>query len=65
MQNEEKPMRKYLCLILLLTVGLGSGIAQQVGTEAPDFTHSTLSHGTISLSDFRGKVVYLFFFGWG
>lgn len=58
-------MKKFLFLILLLIVGLVSGYAQQVGTEAPDFTHSTLSHGTISLSDFRGKIVYLFFFGWG
>ncbi len=38
--------------------------SQAVGTEAPEFTHNTLSHGTISLSDYRGKVVYLFFFGY-
>ena len=39
--------------------------SQAVGSPAPDFTHNTLSHGTISLSDYRGKVVYLFFFGYG
>jgi peroxiredoxin len=31
--------------------------SQTVGTEAPDFTLNTLSHGTISLSDYREKVV--------
>jgi len=39
-------------------------MGQAVGTQAPDFTYPTLDHGTVSLSDYRGKVVYLFFFGW-
>jgi peroxiredoxin len=38
--------------------------AQQVGTPAPQFSHITLDHGQISLSDYLGKNVYLFFFGW-
>lgn len=51
--------------MLLMVAGFSSGLsAQSVGTVAPDFTHSTLSNGTISLSNYRGKVVYLFFFGW-
>ena len=48
-------------LFLLLTSAL---FAQEVGTQAPDFTFVTLDGSTISLSDYRGKVVYLFFFGW-
>jgi hypothetical protein len=54
-------MIKVFILVVVLT---GSLFAQSVGTEAPDFTYNTLDHGTISLSDYRGKVVYLFFFGW-
>ena len=57
-------MQKLIYLFLMIIFTLESGIAQEVGAPAPDFTHSTLSHGTISLSDYQGKVVYLFFFGW-
>ncbi len=49
-------------LVLLMTLQLA---AQGVGTLAPNFTHNTLDDGQISLSDFSGQVVYLFFFGWG
>ncbi len=52
-------------VILFQFVLLSSVFAQTVGTPAPDFTHQTLSHGSVSLSDYQGKVVYLFFFGWG
>ncbi len=54
-------MKKLLTLFMLFPVLIS---AQALGTPAPDFTYSTLSHGTISLSDYSGKVVYLFFFGW-
>ncbi len=33
------------------------------GDPAPDFTHQSLDHGQIKLSDHRGKVIYLFFMG--
>jgi len=58
-------MKKFLYLFMMLIFTCESGITQEVGAPAPDFTHNTLSHGTISLSDYQGKVVYLFFFGWG
>jgi len=51
-------------LFKFLFIFSGTVLAQTVGTTAPDFTHETLNDGTISLSDFGGKVVYLFFFGW-
>ena len=35
----------------------------RVGDPAPDFTHESLDHGQIKLSDYRGKVIYLFFMG--
>ena len=48
-----------VCFVFILPVS-----GQQVGTPAPQFTHRTLDHGELSLSDYAGKVVYLFFFGW-
>ena len=58
-------MKKIVQIISLIFLFQLSTLAQNVGEAAPDFTHNTLSHGTISLSDFRGKVVFLFFFGHG
>ena len=49
----------------LILITLGSLWAQNVGTQAPDFTLQTLDHGTINLADQRGKTVYLFFLGYG
>jgi peroxiredoxin len=56
-------LKKSIPILLLLTL-CKFAVAQKVGTTAPDFTHTTLDHGTISLSDYRGRIVYLFFFGW-
>ena len=58
-------MKKIVILFLFQFVLRSSVFAQTVDTPAPDFTHQTLSHGSVSLSDYQGKVVYLFFFGWG
>jgi hypothetical protein len=58
-------MKKTLLTLILMILTNSNVFSQAVGTEAPDFTHHTLSHGTISLSDYLGKVVYLFFFGYG
>jgi hypothetical protein len=55
-------MRKTILMLLILTAGV---LGQSVGTMAPDFSYKTLDHGTIALSDYNGRVVYLFFFGWG
>jgi peroxiredoxin len=57
-------MKNFLLFLTMIFLSLGSLFAQQVGAPAPDFTHTTLSHGPITLSDYKGKVVYLFFFGW-
>jgi len=58
-------MKKILTLFSLLILLSFNLYAQGVGTQAPDFTHTTLDHGQISLSDYYGEIVYLFFFGWG
>lgn len=43
----------------------GEVFAQGVGDTAPDFTLNTLDGGTFTLSDHEGKVVLIFFFGYG
>jgi peroxiredoxin len=58
-------MNKLLYFFIMVLFIYKTGTAQEVGAPAPEFTHNTLSHGTISLSDYQGQVVYLFFFGWG
>jgi peroxiredoxin len=58
-------MKLILSVLIILTVINFYVHSQVVGTQAPDFTHYTLDHGQISLSNYHGKVVYLFFFGWG
>ncbi len=50
----------FFCTIFFVS----SSFAQDIGTKAPGFSFQTLDHGRISLSDFRGKVVYLFFLGY-
>ena len=59
-------MKKFFLLSALLLIPF-SIWGQAVGTEAPDFDLNSLDDGQIKLSDYRGKVVYIFFFGynWG
>jgi hypothetical protein len=40
------------------------GQVPQVGDVAADFTLEQLGGGSVSLSDFRGKAVYINFFGY-
>jgi len=41
-----------------------SAVFAGVGDPAPDFTLNKLSGGKITLSDFEGKIVYIFWFGY-
>jgi hypothetical protein len=50
------------CMLLLAVTQLP---AAGVGDMAPDFTLSGLEGEEITLSDLRGKVVYIFWFGYG
>jgi hypothetical protein len=43
--------------------GGDENVGWEVGKTAPDFTLNTIDHGTISLSQYSGKVVFLFFLG--
>lgn len=54
-------------LLLTFTVLFSTSAMAQVNTgeEAPDFIYTSLENEEISLSDFEGKVVYIFFYGAG
>ncbi len=64
-------MRALLTLTLLFTLvgcsatSSNSSTGSTPNTPASEFTHTSLNGNEISLSDFRGKVVYLFFYGAG
>ena len=63
-------MKRLIILSLLFFSGCASssdsgGFEDAVGTVAPDFIYSSLDGQEFTLSDFRGKVVYLFFYGAG
>jgi len=60
----------YVGLIIVLVLGFAfasscspvpSGLGTKVGNTAPDFTLSDLDGNQVSLSDFRGKAVFINF----
>ncbi|MEQ8524906.1 redoxin family protein [Gracilimonas sp.] len=54
-------------LLFLFAVLFSTSVMAQVNTgdEAPGFTYTSLENEEVSLSDFDGKVVYIFFYGAG
>jgi thiol-disulfide isomerase/thioredoxin len=52
---------KILLATLFLILSVASSKAQVAGTAAPDFTLFDLNGNKVSLSDYKGKVVYLDF----
>jgi peroxiredoxin len=38
--------------------------AADVGDPAPDFTLSKVGGGDFTLSDYQGKIIYIFWFGY-
>ena len=63
---------RVLYSLLLLTILVGcsttssdTSTGSTPNTPAPDFTHTSLDGTDVSLTDFRGHVVYLFFYGAG
>lgn len=53
---------KTLVYLFLISLPLW---AINIGEKAPEFTLTSHDGNTVSLSDYQGKVVYIFFFGWG
>jgi len=55
--------RHWLAPLFLLLLAVSSAHAFTVGTEAPDFTLTDSWGNSHTLSDYRGNVVVLMFFG--
>ena len=51
----------YIIPMFLISPGSAVGISVEQGNIAPDFTAETLDGQTVSLSDYRGKVVFIAF----
>jgi len=56
-------MKRLLYAVLLISVAISFSYAG-VGDPAPEFELESLSGETIKLSDYSGKIVYIFFFGY-
>jgi thiol-disulfide isomerase/thioredoxin len=57
-------MKKNLLVSIFLIISTAICLAQDVGDKAPEFSFPTLDHGRLSLSDFKGKVTYIFLLGY-
>ncbi len=51
-------------IISLILIAASLTLAQNVGQPAPDFTLTDTNGNTHSLSDYRGKIVYIYWFGY-
>ncbi len=58
-------MKKLISLAIAVAISGASLMGQDVGDDAPEFSYQSLSGDTVKLSDYQGKVVFLFLFGNG
>lgn len=58
-------MKKLISLTSAIAISVASLLGQDVGDDAPEFSYQSLSGDTVKLSDYQGKVVFLFLFGNG
>ena len=56
-------MYRILSFLLILFI-ISTASAVGVGDEAPDFTLTKLGGSDFTLSDHRGKIVYIFWFSY-
>jgi peroxiredoxin len=57
-------MKTILVSLLMLIIMSQSAKSQNVGDSAPDFSLTDLSENTVTLSQYKGKVIALFFLGY-
>ncbi|MEJ2053006.1 MAG: redoxin domain-containing protein [Calditrichaceae bacterium] len=56
-------MSKFIILLSILFL-LPFAVFSGVGDKAPDFTLDKLGGGEFTLSDYSGKVIFIFWFGY-
>lgn len=63
MKNQLNIRGLIMAMAMVISLGMTPLNAQNVGEAAPDFEVDLLEGGTFKLSEQKGKVVFLFFFG--
>ncbi len=58
-------MKKLKSLAIVMAISVTYLLGQDVGDDAPEFSYQSLTGDTVKLSDYHGKVVFLFLFGNG
>ena len=58
-------MKKLLSMAIGIAISVAGLLGQDVGDDAPEFSYQSLTGDTVKLSDYNGKVVFLFLFGNG
>ena len=58
-------MKKNISLAITIVISAAFLLGQNVGDDAPEFSYQSLTGDTVKLSDYKGKVVFLFLFGNG
>jgi peroxiredoxin len=58
-------IKKLTIVAIVFTISATGLMGQDVGDDAPEFSYQSLTGDTVKLSDFQGKVVFLFLFGNG
>ena len=58
-------MERIFSLLMMIALSAACLTGQDVGEDAPEFSYQSLSGDTVRLSDYKGKVVFLFLFGNG
>ena len=58
-------MKKLISLTSAIAISVACLLGQDVGDDAPEFSYQSLTGDTVNLSDYNGKVVFLFLFGNG
>ena len=56
---------KFISLAITIAISAACLLGQDVGDDAPEFSYQNLTGDTVKLSDYQGKVIFLYLFGNG
>jgi peroxiredoxin len=58
-------IKKIISMATTIAISVTCLLGQNVGDDAPEFSYQSLTGDTVKLSDYQGKVVFLYLFGNG